>query len=365
MSDLVLERDTSVAPVRRRARLSPKRLAIVAFVAAAGAAGAWQGHGWWTTGRFFETTDDAYVGGDVTPIAPHVAGFVEAILVGDNDHVRAGQVLVRLDRRDAAAALDKARAVVEARVAAVANLHAQVTLQQSTIAQAEADLEARTARAAFAHIDHERYAALAGSNYGSRQDAQRAEAANAEAHAALVAATAALAAARQQLKVLDTRVSEAEAEIAQARADRAKASLEMDYTEVHAPVDGYVANRAARVGAYVSPGAYLISVVPDGGLWIDANFKEDQLARIAPGQPATITTDIAPGVILHGQVASLAHGTGAVFSVIPPENATGNFTKIVQRVPVRITLDASEAETLGRLRPGLSTLASVDTRTRR
>jgi membrane fusion protein (multidrug efflux system) len=155
-------------------------------------------------------------------------------------------------------------------------------------------------------------------------------------------------------------VAQAEAAVAQAEADVRRARLDLGYTDIRAPIDGFVANRAVRPGAFVSAGTYLLSVVPAGGLWVDANFKEDQLAGIRPGQRATLAADAAPGVVFHGRVLSLAPGTGAMFSVIPPENATGNFTKIVQRVPVRIALDASDAA-LGRLRLGLSVTVSVDT----
>ncbi len=172
---------------------------------------------------------------------------------------------------------------------------------------------------------------------------------------------AGLDSAKQQLTVLDTEIAEARAAVAQAQADLQTARLNLGYTEIRSPIDGYIGNRAVQAGAYVSEGAYLVSIVPAHGLWIDANFKEDQIERMTPGQSATIVADVMPGHAFHGHVVSLAPGTGAIFSVIPPENATGNFTKIVQRVPVRIELDASDAM-LGRLRPGLSTTVTVDTR---
>jgi membrane fusion protein (multidrug efflux system) len=170
-----------------------------------------------------------------------------------------------------------------------------------------------------------------------------------------------LAAARQQMSVLQAEIAAARAGVAQAKADVETARLNLGYTEIRSPIDGYVGNRAAQVGAYVASGAYLLSVIPSRGLWVDANFKEDQLARMRPGQTATVVADVLPGKTLHGHVASLSPGTGAIFSVIPPENATGNFTKIVQRVPVRIALDDGDAR-LGELRPGLSATVSVDTR---
>jgi len=177
----------------------------------------------------------------------------------------------------------------------------------------------------------------------------------------VASAQAAHAAANQQLSVLAASIDEAAAAVAQAQADLQTARLNLGYAEIRSPISGYVGNRAARVGAYVSQGTYLLSIVPAHGLWVDANFKEDQLARMQPGQPATIAADTLPGHVFHGHVLSVAPATGAVFSVIPPENATGNFTKIVQRVPVRIALDDEDAS-LGRIRPGLSTVATVDTR---
>jgi membrane fusion protein (multidrug efflux system) len=235
-------------------------------------------------------------------------------------------------------------------------------MQQSAIRQAVADQAAKTASAVFSRQDRARYAQLALTAAVSRQDAQRTDAAQKMAEANVLAAAAGLEAARQQMAVLDAEIAEAQADIGQARSDLRTAELNLGYTDIRSPIDGYVGNRAAQTGAYVTQGNYLLSVIPAHGLWVDANFKEDQLAHMAQGQPATVTADVAPGHVFHGRVDSMAPGTGAVFSIIPPENATGNFTKIVQRVPVRILLDPAEAS-LGRLRPGLSIFATVDTRT--
>jgi membrane fusion protein (multidrug efflux system) len=252
--------------------------------------------------------------------------------------------------------------VVAARAASLDGLRAQYVLQQSTIRQQQAELAAKTAQASFAATDAARYRSLALTAAGSRQDAQRTDAQDVGARSAVVAADAALEGAQQQLKVLTAQIAEADAAAAQARADLDTAKLNLEYTEIRAPIDGYVGNRAAEVGAYVGAGTYLVSVIPSGGLWVDANFKEDQLTRMVPGQEADVVADVLPGHTFHGRLASLAPGTGAVFSIIPPENATGNFTKIVQRVPVRILLDGGDAK-LPMLRPGLSTTVSVDTRT--
>ncbi len=360
MSGLSVRLEAPVHPGRTRTRAPTKRLAGLVVLAALCLGAGWYGYDWWTTGRFIETTDDAYVGGDVTAISPHAAGFLTDILVSDNEHVQAGQLLARLDARDYQAAFDRAQALVEARTASLANLRAQYRVQQSVIQQASADLDARVARAAFTRIDDARYQALATTSAGSRQEAQRSRLADQEAEASMIASQARLEAARQQVAVLDAQIAEALATIAQARADLQNASLDLGYTEIRSPIEGYVGNRAARAGSYVAKGTYLLSVIPAQGLWVDANFKEDQLASMAPGQAASLVADAAPGTVYHGRVLSLAPGTGAVFSVIPPENATGNFTKIVQRVPVRIALDAAGG-TLNRLRPGLSATVSVDT----
>jgi membrane fusion protein (multidrug efflux system) len=363
MSAVVLDRDTTIVrPTRPHKTIPRKSLLAAAATLLLTAGAAWYGTDWWTTGRFIETTDDAYVGGNVTPIAPHAAGFVTEIAVTDNQLVHAGDLLVRIDPRDYQAALDHARAVVAARIAALASLRAQYTLQQSTIRQAAAELDAKTALATFAHTDAVRYATLAHSPAGSRQDAERTLAGDQSAQAAILAAQAGLTAAQQRLDVIAADTSAAQAAVAQAQSDLQTAQLNLGYTEIRAPIDGYVGNRAAQVGAYVTPGTYLLSLSPAHGLWVDANFKEDQLARMKPGQTATVVADVVSHRVLQGHVLSLAPGTGAVFSVIPPENATGNFTKIVQRVPVRIELDGTAA-TLGTLRPGLSTTVSVDTRT--
>jgi membrane fusion protein (multidrug efflux system) len=357
----VLTREIITEPAATRAAKRPitrGQLALLGLGALLALGAAWYGAEWWRVGRFIETTDDAYVGGNVTPIAPHVAGFVQQILVTDNQFVRAGQPLVRLDPRDMQAALDHAQAVLAERRAALDNLHAQYTLQQSVLLQAQADLAADRASAVFAAEDAARYQSLATSEAGSRQDAQRALTGVQRAGASIAAADARLAAANEEFAVLDSQITGARARIAQAEADLRTARLNLGYTDITSPVSGYVGDRYAETGAYVAVGTDLLSIVPSSGLWVDANFKEDQLARMRPGDTATIVADVLPGQAITGHVLSLAPATGAVFSVIPPQNATGNFTKIVQRVPVRIVLDGT-AGTLGLLRPGLSTTLSV------
>jgi membrane fusion protein, multidrug efflux system len=345
---------------RRHIRFNRRlALALLGLMAAGGVA--WYGWNWWQVGRFVETTDDAYVGGNVTTLSPHVAGFVNKILVGDNQFVRAGQLLIELDDRDYQANLAHAEAVVQHQTAGLANLHAKYALQQSMIDQAQGDLAAKEAEAGYARADAARYHALAVTTFGSLQNDQKASAADRKAEATVRSGQAGLDAAKQQLAVIDTEIAETKASLAQAQADLGMAQLDLGYTKIRAPIDGYIGDRGAQIGAYATVGTALLSIVPARGLWVDANFKEDELARMRAGQKATIVADVLPDRKFEGRVLSLAPATGAVFSVIPPENATGNFTKIVQRVPVRIAVADGDG-TLGVLRPGLSTTVSVDTR---
>ncbi|HEY1781846.1 MAG TPA: HlyD family secretion protein [Roseiarcus sp.] len=351
---------TETAPTRALSRTRLKWLVYLALGGAIAFVGARYGYQYWSLGRFIESTDDAYVGGNVTPISPHVAGFVSEILVGDNDYVRAGQPLIRLDDRDFRAAADRAAAIVEARKATLDSLERKLTMQQTTIRQAKADLDAKNAQAAFAKQDDQRYRDLAQTAAGSRQNSERASSLDLAAEASVISSEAGLDAARQQLTILDADIAVAKADIAQAEADQHIAQLNLGYTEIRSPIDGYVGNRAAQVGGYVAGGAYLVTIIPAHDLWIDANFKESQLEHMSPGEAATVVADVLPDHVFHGRVISVAPATGAVFSVIPPENATGNFTKIVQRVPVRIKLDNDPM--LRALRPGLSVTVGVDTR---
>ena len=348
----------SAVPAPKPPRRLNRRTVLMAASLAAAILVVAYGTYWWNVGRWMQTTDDAYVGGNTAPLATQVAGFVTEILFDDNQLVRQGQPLIRIDPRLYQAAVERSAANLEQQKATLENLHARYTLQQSAISQAEADLAGKTAAAAFASLDAKRYQALALSSSGSEQNAQKATAANDQAKASVDGATATLAAARQQLTVIRTQIAQAEAAIDAAKADLATAQLNLGYTEIRSPVDGFVGNRAAQVGAYVANGAYLVSVIPSKGLWVDANFKEDQLRKMRSGQKAKVVADVASDRAIEGTIASLAPATGATFSVIPPENATGNFTKIVQRVPVRIRLD----DTSGVLRPGLSTTVTVDTR---
>ncbi|HVO13980.1 MAG TPA: HlyD family secretion protein [Alphaproteobacteria bacterium] len=361
MTAAVLDRVGVVEPTTGLRRRTVKRLGLAGAGLVVALAAAWYAHDWWTVGRFIESTDDAYVGGDIAALAPRVSGLIAEVAVTDNQVVRAGDLLIKLDDRDYRAALAKAEAAVAARQAAIANLEATRRLQEAVVARAEAATAAADAERARTHYDVVRYRELASSQFASAQRFQQADADHKKAIASTEEARAAVDAAQRQLAVIATQKQEAEAALAEAVAERDLARLNLGYTEVRAPFDGVVGNRSARVGAYATPGAQLLSLVPSHGLWIDANFKESQLAHMRAGQPVTIRADVLPGQVFRGHVASLAPATGAQFSVLPAENATGNFTKIVQRVPVRIRLDDA-ASALGRLRPGLSVVVDVDQR---
>nr|WP_198982912.1 HlyD family secretion protein [Herbaspirillum sp. ASV7] len=348
------------APLQRR-RAGGKLQLAMAVAVVAGLAVLFYGWHWWHTGRFIEDTDDAYIGGDITVISAKVPGYIATVKVTDNQLVHAGDLLVQLDDSDYRAALAKADGLVAARKAEIANLEATRAVQTSLIAQARAGVDASRAETVRAQEDDRRFERLVTRAAVSVQSAQKANADFLQATANGQKAEAALAVATRQLAVIDTQHEQAVAALAQASAERDTAALNLRYTELRAPIDGVVGNRHARQGAYAATAVQLMSIVPARGLWVDANFKESQLARIKPGNAATIEADAVPGHVFHGHVASVAPATGAQFSILPPENATGNFTKIVQRVPVRILLDNADG-VLDALRPGLSVVARVDGR---
>ena len=340
---------------------SLKRVALVAVIAFAGLGVAKFSYDWWTVGRFIESTDDAYIGGDVTVIAPKVAGFISQLAVTDNQQVHAGDLLLKLDDRDYRAALAKAEASVAMQKATLVNLDATRNLQDAIVAQAQAGIAATDAEITRTHDDQVRAKNLLAGGISSTQEFQKADADYKTALANGDKSRATLVAAQRQLDVIATQKQQVKASLDAAIAERDLAQLNLSYTELRAPMDGVVGNRSAHVGAYATTGSQLISLVPAHGLWIDANFKENQLMQMHASSPATVKIDLLGGKSFRGHVVSIAPATGAQFSVLPAENATGNFTKIVQRVGVRIQLDDENA-TLGQLRPGLSVTARVNTK---
>ncbi|ADU72039.1 HlyD family secretion protein [Pantoea sp. At-9b] len=332
-----------------------KMIPLVAVAAAVVAAG--YGLWWWQSGRFIESTDDAYVGGDISAISAKVAGYVQEIAVQDNMQVKKGDLLVRLDARDYQAALMQASGEVEAQQAALADIAATRELQLATIAGSAAAVNAAQALTEKTAGDNRRYGALVQTVSAQTRDYAQADYRQAVAQESKARADKSVA--ERQLGVLDAREKQTQAALIQAQAGLEMAKLNLGYTEIRAPFDGVIGNRRAWSGAYVSSGTQLLSLVPAQGLWVDANFKENQLAHLQAGQQAQIVADVLPGRTFTGHVVSLSPATGSRFSILPAENATGNFTKIVQRVPVRIALDGDAAK-LGLLRPGLSVTVTVD-----
>ena len=339
-----------------------KRIIIAAVVLAL-AFGGYGGWYWWTALRFLESTDDAYVASDVSVISPKVEGYIKAVGVRENQAVKKGEVLFVIDDSDFAAKVAQAEAAVSTEEAAVVTYESRLDLQKAMIAQAEAQLQSSEADLVRMQQDFKRYSALMTTDFASRQRYEQAQADARKAEAEAAKSRAALAAAQSQLGVLQSQRREEKARREQARANLKLAQNDLDNTVIRAPISGVAGNRAGQVGQYVKPGTELLSVVPLPRVYVTANFKETQLTQMRPGQRAEVSVDAYPGHPLAGRIDSFAPASGAQFSLLPPDNATGNFTKIVQRVPVRIALPR-EGPLARLLRPGLSVTVTVDTRDR-
>jgi len=337
-----------------------RRAALVLALLAGTATGAYYGHDYWANGRYLESTDDAYVKADSTIVAPKVSGTIAQVLVGDNEKVTAGQLLARIDDRDFQTALNQANANVAASQAAIRNLDAQIALQQPIIAQGTADVAAAEANLKFAREEQARYEDLMKTGSGTVQRAQQTDAALRERTAQLQRGKSGLLAAERKIDVLTTERAKAVAQLDHACAVEAQAALNLSYTEIKAPVDGTVGARSLRVGQFVQAGTQLMAVVPLDAVYVVANFKETQLTYVRDGQPVEVTIDSFHGKKLRGHVDSLSPASGLEFALLPPDNATGNFTKIVQRVPVKIVLDDPSLK--GLLRPGMSAEPTVNTK---
>ena len=314
----------------------------------------WQ---WFTRGRFEETTDNAYVRGDITSIAPKLAGYVVEVDVDDNATVSRGAVLFRIDDSDYKAKVEQAKANFAARQAEIANIEATRELQAALIAQAEAQKQSAAADLQFARANLTRYVALQKNGTASDQKLQDAQAAHDKAQASLDGAEANLLAQRVKIDVLVAQLSGAQAALSQAQAALALAELDLANTVVRAPIDGIVGNRQIRVGRYVTAGTAALDIVPVNNVWIVANFKETQLREVEIGQRVRVTVDQYPDLEIDGVVDSFAPGSGAAFSLLPPDNATGNFIRVVQRVPVKIRMTRNPLP--GRLVPGLSARVAI------
>ncbi len=339
-------------------KLSKKYLTfIVLLLVAIGTSGYW----WTTAGRFIESTDNAYIKADKTIISSKLPGFLEAGWIKDNQPVSADTVLARIEADDYRSNLRLAQSKVEAAMADMASVRAQLQLQDSLITEAESAISADQAALAQAKDDVARYTRLTGSGYSSERDLESALVAREAAQAKLEQAEAGLASQRKQKSVLEAKLQQAIANMAATEASLDKASADMKKVVIRAPDNGIIAQRLAKNGEYVGAGTPLFSLVELNTVWVVANFKETQIEHMQLGQPVTIEVDSFPGQDLTGYIESIAPGSGAEFSILPPQNATGNFTKIVQRIPVKIVIPQGQS-LAGQLRPGMSLDISVDTR---
>src|SRR5215475_12012465 len=316
---------------------------------------------WWRVARFIESTDDAFVQGDISVVSSKVEGYVARLPVVDNQVVRQGDVLAVIDDRDFRARVAEAEGAVAGAEAAIANIDSQLALQDSEIKRVEAALSSGEVELHHAQQDYGRAQSLVKSNWVSRERFDSTEADLHKAEAALQERQAALVTERSRTAVLTTQRRQAEATLTREEAMLRLARNNLDDTQIRAPIDGVVGNKGVQVGQYVKAGTQLLSIVPLAHVYVVANFKETQLADMRPGQHVDIKVDAFPGRTLAGRVESFAPASGSQFSLLPAENATGNFTKIVQRVPVRIALPAG-GPLAGLLRPGLSVTVTVETR---
>lgn len=338
-----------------------KRAILIGVGLVALSAAAYFGTNYYLVGRFMVGTDDAYVRANNSTLGSRVSGHVAQIVPADNTLVKAGDVVFRIDDGDYRIAVDSARAKIATQDATIARIGRQVTAQGAGVAQAEAQLTSAQAAATRSDLDYERQQALSTRGFASKAVFETSQASRDQSAAAVQAAKAAVESARDAVEVTKAQQDEARAQLAELKAALAKAERDLEFTQVRAPVDGIISNRIVNTGDYVNAGQRLANVVPLSEVFIDANFKETQLGRVKPGQAVKISVDAYDSRSIDGVVDSLSPAAGAVFTLLPPDNATGNFTKIVQRIPVRVRVPASvAAENL--LRPGMSVYVKVDTR---
>src|SRR5581483_2145352 len=307
--------------------------------------------------RRFESTDDAFVAARQTALAPKVPGYITAVPVTDNQHVKTGDVIARIDDRDYRTALAQAKAQVAAAQASIENIDAQLDVQKAQISANEAQVDQAQAALVFAKQQDARYEHLEQTGYGTVQNAQQYSSQLRQQQAALASAQATLRLAERQVEALKAQRNSAVANLGQAEAQRDQAQLNLSYTVVTAAQPGRVVNLTAAVGQFAQAGTDLTMFVPDQ-IWVTANFKENQLDRMRPGDPATLAIDAYPERKIRGHVESVQPGSGTAFSLLPAQNATGNYVKIVQRVPVKIVMDNPPTDIA--LGPGMSVVPTVE-----
>jgi membrane fusion protein (multidrug efflux system) len=338
-----------------------KRTLIAAAASIAIVAGGGFGTEWWVNGRYVISTDDAYVHAHNTTLASKISGYVQNIPIEDNATIHAGDVIATIDDGDYKLAADAAREKVATQQATVDRIGRQVIAQNAAIDQAKAQMLSAQAAAKRMQLELDRQQSLAAQKFASQQTLEQAQANRDQSAAAVDNAQAGIDAAAANLDVLKAQQQEAARTLDELRTALAKAERDFSFTVIRAPVDGVFSNRAVQTGDYVQTGQRIASLVPLDDVYVDANFKETQLERLRPGQPVSISVDALSDHAIAGRIASLSPASGAVFSLLPPDNATGNFTKIVQRLPVRIEVPADVAARQV-LRPGMSVVVSVNTK---
>ncbi|AGS23456.1 HlyD family secretion protein [Rhizobium etli] len=348
-----------LAPPAAKKRRSPV-LPIVVLALLAG--GGWYGYEWWTNGRFMVSTDDAYIEGDIATISPKVTGYVAKVNVVANQEVKAGDVLATLDDGDYQNALDQANAQIATEQLSLSRIDAQIEGAKASLVQAQAQKTALEATVRGAEIKQKRQSDLQAKSVGTTADLDDANTALDQAKANLAGGDANIVAAQANIAILEAQRREAEGSVRTLEIQRDKAARDLSFTVLKAPYDGIVGNRSVQEGDLVSPGQRLMALVPVRQLYIDANFKETQIQHLVAGSKVNVHVDAYDDHPIVGTVESISPASGSVFSLLPPENATGNFTKVIQRVPVRIALPQDALDS-GRLRAGLSVVVDVDTRT--
>ena len=343
-------------------RFSVKRLVGIVALAAALAAGGYYGYQYWTDGRFMVSTDDAYAKADMATLAAKVSGYVQSVAVVENQTVKKGDLLAQIDPVDYRLAVEAAKGKIETQGATVARLEAQAGVQRSTIDQARASLIGVEADRVRAAAEFARATELMQHNFGTAQRIDQTRADRDRSVAAVTNARAQVAAAEANLAVIVAQRLEAERLRDELKVSLERAQRDLDFATVRAPFDGVVGNKAVQPGQYIQPGTRLLTLVPPQTAYVEANYKETQIGRLRPGQRALVRIDAHSSRAIEGTVESFAPASGSQFSLLPPENATGNFTKIVQRLPVRIKVPVEIARE-GLLAPGLSVIVEVDTRT--
>lgn len=351
--------DAELAPPPTRRRF--RKLALITGLVVVLAAGAWYGHYYWTIGQYLVSTDDAYVGAKTATLAAKVSGYVTSVAIDDNAHVKEGDVIARIDDGDYRLAVQTAKDNVATEQSTIDRIGRQIAAQMAAVDQAKAKLTSAQAEQTRAALELQRQQDLSKKDFASRQTLEQAQANRDQAVAGVQAAEAGVEAAKANVEVLKGQQNEAKNTLKQLQTTLAKATRDLSFTVIRAPFDGVMGNRAVQIGDYVQPGQRLATLVPLGGVYIDANFKETQLHGLKPGQTVDISVDALPDRDIEGTVASVAPAAGSVFSLLPPDNATGNFTKIVQRVAVRIDVPAKVADEEV-LRPGMSVVVSVNTK---